>query len=77
MKELIGIDPEGKTTEEKRDIVRKYREDQYEKLLDAVYLRRGWTKNGVPKISHLKNLGMELPELIEMVGPHQEDQCCS
>jgi aldehyde:ferredoxin oxidoreductase len=73
MKELIGIDPEGKSTEEKIRITRKYREDQYEKLVDAVYKRRGWTKNGVPTISHLKNLGMDLPELIEMVTPHQEN----
>jgi len=73
MKEIIGIDPEGKTTEEKVAITRKYREEQYEKLLDAVYLRRGWTKNGVPKISHLKELGMDLPELIEVIAPHQED----
>ncbi|MCD4790216.1 MAG: aldehyde ferredoxin oxidoreductase C-terminal domain-containing protein, partial [Bacteroidales bacterium] len=73
MKELIGIDPEGKTTEEKIAITRKYREEQYEKLLDAVYLRRGWTKNGVPKISHLKELGMDLPELIEVVKPLQEE----
>ncbi len=73
MKENIGIDPTGKSTEEKIAITRKYREEQYEKLLDAVYLRRGWTKNGVPKISHLKKLGMDLPELIELVGPHQED----
>ena len=73
MKEIIGVDPEGKTTEEKIAITRKHREEQYEKLLDAVYLRRGWTKNGVPKISHLKNLGMDLPELIEVVAPHQED----
>ena len=73
MKDIIGIDPEGKTSEEKRDIVRKYREGQYEKLLDAVYARRGWTKNGVPKISHLKAIGMDLPEVIEMVAPHQVD----
>jgi len=73
MKEIIGVDPVGKTTEEKRDIVRKFRESQYEKLLDAVYQRRGWTKNGVPKISHLKQLGMDLPEVIEMVTPYQEN----
>jgi aldehyde:ferredoxin oxidoreductase len=73
MKELIGINSEGKTTEEKIAITRKYRESQYEKLLDAVYKRRGWTKNGVPKISHLEELGMDLPELIEIVKPHQED----
>jgi aldehyde:ferredoxin oxidoreductase len=72
LKETIGIDPAGKTTAEKKALLRKYREDRYEKLLDAVYLRRGWTKNGVPKISHLKELGMDLPELIEVVKPHQE-----
>jgi aldehyde:ferredoxin oxidoreductase len=72
LKETIGIDPAGKTTAEKKALLRKYREDRYEKLLDAVYLRRGWTKNGVPKISHLKELGMDLPELIEVVKPYQE-----
>jgi aldehyde:ferredoxin oxidoreductase len=72
LKEKIGVDPEGKTTDEKKAILREFREDQYEQLLDAVYLRRGWTKNGVPKIEHLKDLGMDLPELIEVVGPHQE-----
>lgn len=71
MKELIGIDPTGKSTTEKVAITRKYREDRYEQLLDAVYKRRGWTKNGVPTIEHLKNIGMDLPELIEVVKPLQ------
>ena len=70
--EKVGFDPAGKTTEEKMSVLRKYREDQYEKLLDAVYLRRGWTKNGVPKIEHLKALGMDLPEIVEVVAPYQE-----
>jgi aldehyde:ferredoxin oxidoreductase len=70
MKEVIGIDPTGKSVEEKMAITRKHREEQYEKLLDAVYMRRGWTKNGIPTIEHLKNLGMDLPELIETVKPH-------
>lgn len=72
MLELIGIDPSGKSTAEKVAITRKYRENQYEKLLDAVYERRGWTKNGVPKIEHLKKIGMDLPELIEIVAPLQD-----
>jgi len=70
MKENIGIDPVGKSTEEKVAITRKYREDRYEQLLDAVYKRRGWTKNGVPTIEHLTQLGMDLPELIEVVKKH-------
>jgi aldehyde:ferredoxin oxidoreductase len=72
LKEKIGVDPAGLSTEEKMKITRKYREEQYEKLLDAVYFRRGWTKNGVPKIDHLKNLGMDLPELIEVVKDMQD-----
>ncbi len=71
LKEILNVDPEGKTTEEKMAILRVHREDQYEKLLDAVYERRGWNKNGVPKIEHLKNLGMDLPELLEVVTPLQ------
>jgi len=71
MKEIIGVDPEGKTVEEKMAITRKYREEQYEMLLDAVYKRRGWNNNGVPKIEYLKELEMDLPELIEVVKDHQ------
>ena len=48
----------------------EYKEGQYEKLIDAVYKRRGWTMNGVPTIEHLKDIGMDLPELIETVKPH-------
>ncbi len=73
LKELVGVDPEGKSTEEKRDILRKYRENRYEQLLDAVYFRRGWTKNGIPKIDHLKDLGMDLPEVIDVVKDLQND----
>jgi len=71
MKEVIGVDPTGKSIEEKMAITRKYREDQYEQLLDAVYTRRGWTSNGVPKIEHLKELGMDLPELIDVIKDKQ------
>ncbi len=71
LKDILNVDPAGKSTVEKMAIMRKYREEQYEKLLDAVYLRRGWNGNGVPKISHLKELGMDLPELIEVVKPLQ------
>ncbi len=72
MKEILGIDPAGKSVEEKMAITREYRLDRYEQLLDAVYSRRGWTKNGVPKIEHLKALGMDLPELIEVVKDIQD-----
>ncbi len=71
LKEDIGFNIEGKTVEEKMAVLREYREDRYEQLLDAVYERRGWTKNGVPTIAKLKDLGMDLPELIELVEKHQ------
>jgi aldehyde:ferredoxin oxidoreductase len=71
LKEKIGFDPIGKTTEEKMKILRKYREDQYESLRDAVYKRRGWNKNGVPMIEFLKKIGMDLPEVIEVVKNYQ------
>ena len=70
LKEDVGFDPEGKSTEEKMAILRKYREDRYEQLTDAVYKRRGWTMDGVPTIEHLKDLGMDLPEVIEVVQQH-------
>ncbi|MBM7854744.1 aldehyde:ferredoxin oxidoreductase [Desulfohalotomaculum tongense] len=71
LKELLGIDPEGKSTEEKIKLLRKYREEQYEKITDAVYERRGWTKNGVPKLETLQKFGMDFPELVELVKQHQ------
>ncbi len=71
LKEKIGFNPEGKTTEEKMKVLRKYREDQFESLRDAVYKRRGWNKNGVPTIEFLKRIGMDLPEVIAVVKDHQ------
>jgi aldehyde:ferredoxin oxidoreductase len=71
LKEKWGYDPAGKTTVEKMAELRKHRENQYESLLDAVYKRRGWTSNGVPKIEFLKKIGMDFPEVIEVVKPLQ------
>jgi aldehyde:ferredoxin oxidoreductase len=71
LKEILGLDPSTMTLQEKMAATRKYREERYEKLVDAVYYRRGWNMNGVPKIEHLKKIGMDLPELIEVVAPLQ------
>jgi len=70
LKELVGFDPEGKTTEEKKAALRKYREDQYEKLIDAVYERRGWTENGIPTLGTLKRLRIDFPEIVKVVKQH-------
>ncbi|RLE36893.1 aldehyde:ferredoxin oxidoreductase, partial [Candidatus Acetothermia bacterium] len=37
LKEQVGIDPAGMTTKEKLQALRKFREEQYEKLCDAAY----------------------------------------
>jgi aldehyde:ferredoxin oxidoreductase len=70
LKELLGFDPTGKSTEAKMKVMREYREDQYEKLTDAVYKRRGWTMDGVPTLEKLNELGMDLPEVVEVIKKH-------
>jgi aldehyde:ferredoxin oxidoreductase len=67
LKEKIGFDPAGKSTEEKMAVLRKYREGEYEKLKDAVYKRRGWSKNGVPTIEKVKALGIDFPDVLELI----------
>jgi len=70
MKEKIGVDPEGKTTKEKVAITREFRENEYSKLMDAAYQRRGWTRDGIPTVEHLKKIGLDVPEAIEIVKKH-------
>ncbi len=65
-----GIDPAGKSTPEKMALLRAYREDQYQQLIDAVYKRKGWTPAGVPTPEHLASIGMDLPEVLEVVKQH-------
>jgi aldehyde:ferredoxin oxidoreductase len=71
LRKKTGLNTEGMTTGEKIKKLRKYREDQYESLIDAVYKRRGWNNNGVPKIEFLHRIGMDLPEVIEVVKDYQ------
>jgi len=65
-----GIDPEGLTTEEKIKKLQEYRLPQWEQLVDAVYKRRGWNKNGIPTIETLERLGIDYPEVVEVVKKH-------
>jgi len=44
-----------------------YKQDQYQKLADAVYHRRGWTPNGVPTPQKMKQLGMDDPKMLKMI----------
>ncbi len=72
LEELAGFDTKGKSTEEKMKAIREYRMDQYNRVVDAAYDKRGWTRNGVPKIERLKELGIDLPRLVEIIKDDQE-----
>jgi aldehyde:ferredoxin oxidoreductase len=71
LKEKLGIDPAGKSTEEKMKVLRKYREAEYERLKDAVYKRRGWNQNGVPTLEKVKALGIDFPDIVEILWKNQ------
>ena len=71
LSEVVGVDPASMSTAEKVKALRKYREEQYEKLCDAVYKRRGWTNDGVPTVETLKRLDIDFPDVVEVVRPHQ------
>jgi len=65
--EITDKDLGGLSTNEKVCLLREYREQQYDQLMDAVYKRRGWTENGIPTRKKLSSLGIDLPEVIEVV----------
>lgn len=67
LKRFVEIDPEGLSTQEKMAHLRQYREQQYDLLVDAVYSRRGWDANGIPTKQKLKDLNMDLPEILAVV----------
>jgi len=70
LQEKYGVDLSGKTTVEKLARLRKFRQDEYEKLKDAVYQRRGWTADGIPTVEKVKRLGIDFPEVLELLKAH-------
>ena len=52
---------------EKIKILYDYSRNEYQKLSDAVYYRRGWTLNGVPTPQKMKQLGMDDPKMLKML----------
>jgi len=66
----VGLDTAGLSIDEKIKILRDYRESRYEKLVDAVYQRRGWDENGIPKIETIKKLGIDFPDILTLIGDH-------
>ena len=70
LKEEAGIDPENMSTTEKVAAVRKYRTERYNTLVDTVYARRSWTKNGIPTVESLKRLNIDFPDVVALVKRH-------
>jgi aldehyde:ferredoxin oxidoreductase len=56
------------STEDKIRTLRKFRETLYEQLKDAVYKRRGWTTDGIPTIETVTRLGIDFPEVLELLN---------
>lgn len=68
--DILGLNPNDMNTEEKIKTLRKYKYDQYNVLVDTVYKRRGWTENGIPTVEHMKELGMDFQEVIDVIKEH-------
>jgi len=72
LKQLGILDPQGRSTEEKLQALREYRERQYERLKDAAYKRRGWSPDGIPTLEKIKELEIDFPEVVELISGYQE-----
>jgi aldehyde:ferredoxin oxidoreductase len=68
--ETYQVDITNKTTGEKVALLRKFREERYETLKDAVYKRRGWTAEGIPTIATAQRLGIDFPEVVALLNSH-------
>jgi aldehyde:ferredoxin oxidoreductase len=60
-------DVEKMNSQEKLTLIYKFRRDQYNKLADAVYYRRGWTPNGVPTPQKMRQLGFTDKKMLKML----------
>jgi len=55
------------TVKEKMAVLYEYRRNQYQKLADAVYYRRGWTPNGVPTPQKMVQQGFSDKKMLDML----------
>jgi aldehyde:ferredoxin oxidoreductase len=62
--EKAAVEISGMSVKQKMAYLREYRQKQYQGLVDAVFLRRGWTWDGCPTPDHLRKIGMDVPEAI-------------
>ena len=66
--EKYRVDINSMDTTAKVARLRKLREAQYEKLIDAVYQRRGWTPDGIPTLATVRRLGIDFPEVLQLLA---------
>ena len=52
--------------EDKMTALRNHRYEQYNKVTDAAYKRRGWTNDGLPTKARLRELGIDIPALMAL-----------
>ena len=69
--EKYKMDISGMKTQEKLSALRKCREEQYEELKDAVYKRRGWTAAGIPTVRTVRRLGIDFPEVLDVLKSNE------
>ena len=53
---------------EKMSLLRKDKELYYETLMDEVYKKRGWNNDGVPTLETIKRLGLDIPEVLNIIS---------
>ncbi len=66
----LGLVPADMSTAEKVAALRAHREGRYEELVDAVYKRRGWTKDGIPTLETVRQLGIDYPDVVALIAKH-------
>jgi aldehyde:ferredoxin oxidoreductase len=65
--ESASMDIQGKTDDEKLELLQEFRRLQYQKLCDAVYEAKGWDQDGIPRKSTLMRLGFHDTRYVEIV----------
>lgn len=63
----FGENIDSLSVKEKVTLLQKHRRAQWEQLKAAVYKRRGWNKNGIPTLKTVKRLGIDYPEIVELL----------
>ncbi|MCL2010522.1 MAG: aldehyde:ferredoxin oxidoreductase [Synergistaceae bacterium] len=65
-----GVEPEGMPVKDKIARLLEFRRGQWETLVDSVYKRRGWNKNGIPTLETVRRLGIDYPHVVELLEKH-------